>query len=65
MSIILTKDVFCDFCIMWTYGCTSCSDTDARKSAKKLGWVRVKVEGSMKDICPECQKKREKEVKRG
>ena len=57
MSITITVDVFCDFCLEWTQGCTTCNATDARKNAKRRGWKYKKTGGKMQDICPDCQRK--------
>lgn len=56
MSIVVTTDVFCDECGNWIFGDTG-HKADARKaraSAKSEGWVRIRVDGRLVDLCPTC-----------
>lgn len=58
MSITVTTDVFCDVCNNWTDGCSSSANKirrkSAREAAKRAGWKRIRVNGSMRDLCPGC-----------
>lgn len=54
MSITKTIDIFCDACNVWDHGNCHGSVRDARKSVKKKGWLYVRVEGKMVDLCPNC-----------
>lgn len=63
MSIVLTHDVFCDGtdpstggpCPAWTHGATGQDGAAiARRIARSDGWARRRVEGKLRDLCPDC-----------
>ena len=45
----------------WQFGCCSlkADKAQARKNLKTTGWLVIKHEGQMKDICPDCYEKEE------
>lgn len=55
MSIEKIYSVFCETCPMWVAQ-TGDGAKAARKWAKDAGWVRVRVDGKLKDCCPSCQR---------
>jgi hypothetical protein len=59
MSITITTDVFCDRCSDWVHGTTGPRPDawTARLSATRMGWSRIKEDGKLKDICPNCNVK--------
>lgn len=52
MGIYSDITLYCDVC--GTEGYESTRAGDSRKNARKDGWKRKKIEGELKDICPEC-----------
>ena len=58
MSVVTSKDVFCDECeVEWIHGGTQCTDKHARFVAGIKGWKRRVINGVMKDLCPTCDEK--------
>jgi len=62
MSITITTDIFCDSCQDWTDGACGgggmTQTQEARRNAKRKGWVYKKIDGKMVDVCPDCQSKK-------
>ncbi len=58
MSITIYIDIFCDCCPNRIAGYTSNKPNRklARCEAKRVGWERKRINGELKDICPDCRK---------
>lgn len=53
MSARSYVDVFCDICGNWAHG-DSTQKRAARKNVVKRGFVYVKLNGELVDLCPMC-----------
>lgn len=56
MAAVILTDIFCDQCddrIQGTHG-DKPNALLARSRAKDNGWIRVKHEGKLQDLCPAC-----------
>lgn len=63
MSIVLTRDVFCDLCSAWTDGVVGGDNKEARRRVLLAGWGRFRDDsGYMVDVCPQCQSPAQKSV---
>ena len=59
MSLTITTDVFCDECGAWnsqTGGATGMviMGHEARRKAKSAGYVCLRENGKLLDLCPDC-----------
>lgn len=58
MGIVITKDLFCDFCANWVSGNGLKDDLAIRRMAEThFGWQVRYVKRKKRDICSECFKR--------
>lgn len=58
MTIVTSKDVFCNECLDWI-ATPAPSDAEARAYAKTEGWITTQTaEGKIIDLCPDCKPQR-------
>lgn len=62
MSVTISTHIFCDLCHNWNpdvgvSGVMEPRTAEARKIARKHGWIRKKVNGRYIDVCPDCKDK--------
>jgi len=57
--LVITTDVFCDDCRTREHGTTGPKVLawTARAQVYTLGWVHIRRDGQMVDLCPDCAKK--------
>ena len=66
MSIVVTTDVFCDWCPVWTSGTTGRNRIRARlarRNARENGWATKRSASGWVDLCPDCLELWEQELR--
>lgn len=63
MPYVVTTDVFCDRCIVWTDGHTGhrVNKRKAWANAKEQGWTRRQGQDGLVMLCPECTARADQE----